>query len=180
MKTLSLTQPWATLVAIGAKKIETRSWQVHFRGQLAIHAAQGFPREARRLCGEPFFREVLGGAGYADAMQLPRGVIVAVANLAGCFRFTHSRTYRFSESGPLRGRSVEIGDQENAFGDFTPGRFGWLLDGAVGFKFPVAVKGARGLWEWEASLSDLEMNGFTCPRARAVIDRLQLAFEEIG
>ena len=26
MKALTLTQPWATLVAIGAKRIETRSW----------------------------------------------------------------------------------------------------------------------------------------------------------
>jgi hypothetical protein len=41
MKVLSLTQPWATLAAIGAKKIETRSWSTAYRGPLAIHAAKG-------------------------------------------------------------------------------------------------------------------------------------------
>lgn len=41
MKGLSLTQPWATLVAIGAKRIETRIWATSYRGPLAIHAAKG-------------------------------------------------------------------------------------------------------------------------------------------
>lgn len=41
MKAITLTQPWATLVAIGAKKIETRSWATGYRGRLAIHAAKG-------------------------------------------------------------------------------------------------------------------------------------------
>ena len=41
MKVLTLTQPWATLVAIGAKRIETRSWATKYRGPLLIHAAAG-------------------------------------------------------------------------------------------------------------------------------------------
>lgn len=39
VKTLTLLQPWASLVACGAKKIETRSWATKYRGPLAIHAA---------------------------------------------------------------------------------------------------------------------------------------------
>ena len=31
MKALTLTQPWATLVAIGAKRIETRIWRTDYR-----------------------------------------------------------------------------------------------------------------------------------------------------
>ncbi|MFL5577327.1 MAG: ASCH domain-containing protein [Gemmatimonadaceae bacterium] len=54
MKALTLTQPWATLVAIGAKTIETRSWPTHYRGEVAIHAAKGFPDWARQIVdGEP-------------------------------------------------------------------------------------------------------------------------------
>lgn len=44
MKAITLTQPWATLVAIGAKRIETRSWATRYRGPLAIHAAKGIER----------------------------------------------------------------------------------------------------------------------------------------
>src|SRR4051812_42520238 len=47
VKVLSLTQPWASLVAIGAKQIETRSWRTHYRGPLLIHASAGFPGECR-------------------------------------------------------------------------------------------------------------------------------------
>lgn len=31
---LSLTQPWAELVVIGAKTQETRSWKTDYRGEL--------------------------------------------------------------------------------------------------------------------------------------------------
>jgi len=40
MKALTLWQPWASLVATGAKRIETRSCVTKYRGPLAIHAAK--------------------------------------------------------------------------------------------------------------------------------------------
>lgn len=44
MKALTLWQPWASLIAIGAKTIETRGWSTSYRGPLAIHAAQRAPK----------------------------------------------------------------------------------------------------------------------------------------
>ena len=41
MTVISLLQPWAQLVVLGAKKIETRSWNTAFRGELLIHASLG-------------------------------------------------------------------------------------------------------------------------------------------
>lgn len=43
MRALTLHQPWATLVAIGAKRIETRSWHTAYRGLVAIHAGRHRP-----------------------------------------------------------------------------------------------------------------------------------------
>jgi hypothetical protein len=46
MKMLTLHQPWASLIAVGAKTIETRPWSTDYRGPLARarhgpdHAAQ--------------------------------------------------------------------------------------------------------------------------------------------
>lgn len=34
------------------------------------------------------------------------------------------------------------------FGDFTPGRFAWLLADVVPLERPVPVRGHQGLWEW--------------------------------
>lgn len=39
MPVLTLWQPWASLVALGVKTIETRSWATKHRGRIAIHAA---------------------------------------------------------------------------------------------------------------------------------------------
>ena len=59
MKAITLTQPWATLVAMGAKQVETRSWSTAYRGQIAIHAAKGYPKEARELCETEPFKSIL-------------------------------------------------------------------------------------------------------------------------
>jgi len=37
--TLSIRQPWAELIVAGLKTIENRSWQVHYRGTIAVHAS---------------------------------------------------------------------------------------------------------------------------------------------
>jgi hypothetical protein len=38
---LTLTQPYATLVALGAKTFVTRDWGTRYRGTLLIHAGKG-------------------------------------------------------------------------------------------------------------------------------------------
>ena len=39
MKTISVKQPYATLICAGVKKIENRSWKTDYRGRLLIHAS---------------------------------------------------------------------------------------------------------------------------------------------
>jgi hypothetical protein len=84
MKALTLTQPWASLVAIGAKRIETRSWSTKYRGPIAIHAAKDMPRSARLFAYRDPAGQVLNEGGIllgGDCKELPRGAIVAVARL---------------------------------------------------------------------------------------------------
>ena len=68
-KTLTIAQPWATLVAIGAKQIETRSWQTNYRGDIAIHAGKGLVASGGRsglieLCNTMHFRQALYKGGF--------------------------------------------------------------------------------------------------------------------
>ena len=44
MRVLTLTQPWATLVAIGAKRIETRSWAKSIAARCSSTRRQGWGR----------------------------------------------------------------------------------------------------------------------------------------
>ena len=82
MKAISLSQPWASLVASGAKKFETRSWRSHYRGPLLIHAAIRISPDARVLSSTEPFRTALKQTPY---WSLQRGVVIAVVNMTGCF-----------------------------------------------------------------------------------------------
>jgi hypothetical protein len=39
MKTLTIKQPWASLIVEGLKDIENRTWATKFRGRVLVHAA---------------------------------------------------------------------------------------------------------------------------------------------
>ena len=148
MKAITLTQPWASLVSIGAKHIETRSWQTSYRGTLAIHAAKTFG--VWKLSGIrwmmtqfPSFKTSLDSAGLLIE-TLPMSCIVATCNLIDCIP-THVLTSGFGE---LLGESYKLDQKELDFGDYTPGRFAWLLTDVQPFQEPVPARGALGLWDW--------------------------------
>lgn len=147
MKAVSLLQPWASLVAVGAKKIETRSWGTNYRGPLAIHASKGWNIEQSSLLscwefqaglaplvGRPLNFAKLTWSGIEEK-HLPRGAVVAVCNLVDCVP-TDSLT------------QAQIGT-DRPFGDFSLGRYGWLLADVKLFPKPVPAKGMLGLWNWE-------------------------------
>lgn len=46
MKTLSIKNPWAGMIACGEKTIETRTWRTDYRGDLLICSSKRFDRNA--------------------------------------------------------------------------------------------------------------------------------------
>ena len=135
MKALTLTQPWATLVAIGAKRIETRSWATNYTGELAIHAAKGWTAADLALCATEPCKSALEEGGYLIDRPLPFGAVLAVANLKFCKRMgTKSPVPPWPE--------VE-------FGDYTVGRYLWVFSGVRQLILPVPATGRLGLWDWD-------------------------------
>ena len=141
MKALSLYQPWATLTAAGAKRIETRSWSTRYRGPLAIHATSVHRAAERLVVGLSPFTRVLTAITAAQTQveilsRLPHGVILATANLVDCL--------------PIEVilNRIKLSDQELAFGDFAIGRFGWLFEDVMPLPDPIPAIGRQGLWEW--------------------------------
>lgn len=127
---VSLTEPWATLVAIGAKKWETRSWPAAYRGPIAIQAATKFPKACRELVYEEPFSSALRHAGVTHG-SWALGHIIATADLIDCIQIT-------ATNAP--------DEPERSFGDYTPGRFMWRLENVRRLPSPIACKGALGLW----------------------------------
>jgi len=155
---LSLWQPWASLVAVGAKRIETRSWATDYRGWVAIHATKKSPLECWQLCNTEPFRTALcaideTGRFHTDGNRgvsgpdLPQGAIVAFAHLAKCARISGGNPTALA----LRLHGAEF---ERAFGDYTPGRVAWIFDRVVAVPEPIPASGGRGLWHWECPERD--------------------------
>ena len=141
MKAISLLQPYASLIAVGAKKIETRSWSTKHRGPLAIHASKGFSKANRELCwGEPF-RTALLKAGYKMSLgSIPLGAVIATCNLVDCIKMTPEFIDLVKSA---KGYEID-------FGVYAVGRFAWILENVQPLTEPIPAKGALNLWEWEA------------------------------
>lgn len=170
MKALTLYQPWATLVAIGAKRIETRSWKTDYRGPLAIHVSKRTPAEFRKLYSftapEPFrsalmdilwkkepvkigmFGQVMPATRYTDLVEnLNPGCVIAVCTLVSCEQIDGRSDFLGWQKGM---RFWENSETERAFGDYTPGRWAWFLDKVKILPEAIPARGAMGLWEFDS------------------------------
>lgn len=155
MKALSLWEPWASLVAIGAKKIETRSWETRHRGWLAIHASKTWRYDSEEQCRREPFARTLRQHGYEPntaiwrqwGSVLPLGCIIAVAYLDRCFEFTQNVTYEFPD-----GCRIVLAEPELSFGDFAPGRFGWVFPHVYRLATPVPCRGHQSLFDLPADI----------------------------
>lgn len=128
MKAVSLWQPFAQLIAVGAKRHETRHWATDYRGQLAIHASKtldlaGAPDE---LCLSAL------GIGWRD--RAPLGAVVAVCDLVDCHH-----------AAALVDRITRA---DHAAGNFAYGRFAWQLARVRALKAPIPLVGRQRLFNW--------------------------------
>lgn len=138
MKAISLWQPWATLIVIGAKQYETRSWKPYpamIGRRIAIHAAKKKDLDSLGLCLTEPFRTCLVEAGLTIVGDLPFGAVLGTAVITRA-----EKTHEI--------RDV-ISEQERAFGDYSYGRFAWRLDQIEKFDEPIPVNGAQGFWDWD-------------------------------
>lgn len=140
MKVITIQQPWASLIVLGAKKIETRSWATRYRGPILIHASAAMPKLNRELCATEAFATYLSNAG-----PLPLGAIIGRAVLRMVYPTDHLLScFRFSPSSYC--------PHEVNFGDYSAGRYGWCLEDVVRFETPIPAKGQLGLWEFPNDL----------------------------
>lgn len=144
MKALTLWQPWASLIAVGAKRYETRSWRTPYRGPLLICAAKkgvGSDYIAESVARSAAGQRALGGI---DPRKLQLGCAVCLAELTACYPTEDL------EEGDARFRGgVEhlFASDELYFGNFGEGRFAWRLDNVRALPAPIPIKGAQGLFD---------------------------------
>jgi len=125
MKAISLYEPWATLIALGEKRFETRSWSTTYRGPLLICASK---------VKLPILKviEIMVRARIT-VNELNPGRAVALVDLVHVFH---------TEAWPV----IHLGEDEKFYGDFSPGRFAWKLEKIRRFVNPPLVRGKQGLF----------------------------------
>ena len=130
MKAISLWQPWATLMAAGLKKNETRSWSTSYRGPLLIHAAKRKPKKHEIV---HFLAAVdICKLDKSILYELPFGAVLCCVELVSCQKITmvnhpDSKSFEFYA------------------GDYRHGRFMWITQNLQTFN-PIPFKGSQGFF----------------------------------
>lgn len=127
MKALTISQPFASMIADGVKWIENRTWPTVYRGPLAIHAGKGLQYLDRH-----------------ELAQLPSGCVIAIAKLVACVHIS---------DGEVMPPADRIGGCKMTWEQFTrnehaEGPFCWILEDVRQIDH-VPCRGAQGLWNWE-------------------------------
>ena len=165
MKALTVHQPYASLLAVGAKLFETRSWYTNYRGLTAIHAAAKKPTDILSIEDVSFIRKAAEALGLESQYNiydvlnrldsLPRGKIISVGEIAHCWRCIgedrRGDLMILKNAGHSNWENSYINDRELLFGDFSKGRSAWEFKNMKMLSEPIPAKGKQGLWEWQES-----------------------------
>ena len=153
MKAITLHQPWASLIADGAKPFETRSWAPPaglVGRRIAIHAGLRIDVRAAEDFGYPY----PAGSPSGLVKPIPTGVVLCTAVLRGASL----------SAGPMiggkvwgvrveNGRAVRIGEGPphtliDPYGDYSDGRWIWWLTDISPLAPPFEARGRQGLWDF--------------------------------
>jgi activating signal cointegrator 1 len=173
VKCLSITQPWATLLVLGVKRVETRSWPTTYRGPLAIQAAKGWDASARALADKLLagWKSLTPGAVVGN---MPRGAVVGVVDLTDCRIMTLSEKPRANEFSLTVASELWSEDAqrrgEGELGGYEEGRYDWTVKNPRELLRPVACAGKLGIFELPPEIA--------CAVEAELVDPTREAFEE--
>jgi len=167
MKALTLYQPHAFLIGIGAKLYETRSWKTNFRGLLAIHAGGDCRKNCKGLLVDSGAKEPVIAAPFDRYVkndwhfiygEMNNGGVEALVVVENCWRTETVKSALEKDLKKHRVDTLEYRQVEEAmsFGDFGPGRWAWQLrlecwvQGNAGG----VIRGHQGLWNLPAKVEE--------------------------
>lgn len=139
MKAISIRQPFASLIMLGYKSIETRSRTTSHRGQLAIHASKHLAADGPQ-----------SRAGWALLARhgltpetAPRQLVLGTVHLTDSRPAEDLTALITPVLSPKPGALPEL-----ALGHYGPGRHGWILRDPKTLQRPAPARGWVSFWEW--------------------------------
>ncbi len=129
IRALTISQPWASLIACGEKWIENRGWAVHssYYGPIAIHAGKGLQYLTKK-----------------EIIDYPTGAIIATARLAACLSL-RTIEYQCIHHPHDKVDFLPLTYAQLAAHRFAEGPFCWVLQDIQAIE-PIPYRGAQGFW----------------------------------
>ena len=127
MNTLTIKQPFASLIAEGYKEYEFRTWKTKYRGDILIHAGKSIDKEAMKRF------EYLN-------LEYPTGKIIAKATITDCVEIDEKMKEKLKKL-----------DEKVYHGAITKQRdkneYGFKLENVKKIT-PIEINGALSFWEF--------------------------------
>lgn len=157
MIAITLHEPWASAMAtlmengLPVKSIETREWELEYRGPIAIHAGK---KKFDTRTAEPNFLYWARKFKLLNGLEYRLGCVLCIVEVIDCVRVQDIRDR-------LGVPEIFFGGYENSFdkqtGKQITQRYAWVTDPKKlqVLKTPVPATGHQKLWYWKPP-EDLE------------------------
>jgi len=142
MKTITIKQPWSSLVVEGIKDVENRTCKTNFRGRVLVHAAAKPANIKYEIEGQASIKEIqmFSALGRAEEDDL-FGCIIGSVEIVDCV-INHpsiwaEKSYRIYDG-------VNNNDYQIIYN--------WVLANPIKFPEPIPCKGKLSFWESECEI----------------------------
>ena len=133
MRAFTVYQPYAYAIVAGLKGYETRPRRTNIRGRVAVHAGKAnLDSVIKGLSGLEVW-EMRAAVKFEN--NLPLGAVVGTVEIVDCV--------------PVEDVVDGLTERERALGDYSPGRWAWVLKNPIMFDTPIPARGKQGWWEWK-------------------------------
>ena len=130
MRAFTVYQPYAYAIVAGLKGYETRPRRTNIRGRVAVHAGkQKMELASMSVVLVP-----------REGQKLHYDAVLGTVEIVDCL--------------PVEEVIPTLTERERVLGDYSPGRWAWVLKNPVMFDTPILVKGKQGWWEWDEGLPE--------------------------
>ena len=152
MKAITLHEPWASLIRFRRKQVETRGWpapQSLIGRQIAIHAGKRADWD------------------LAERWDVPcaPGHVVAIARLQWSLQVrAYSPAYDGGVNAVCSTTQGDVGVATDEYGDFSVGRWLWVLTDIVPLDPPLPAVGHQGFWDVDTRAVWARTPWPVCPR----------------
>jgi hypothetical protein len=137
MKTITVKQPWASLIVEGIKNIENRTWKTKFRGRILIHAGKNCAFDYLMPDGK-IISDTTDKLGW-HYDNIPHGSIIGSVEIVDCV-INHESIWAEKNDPILLPEGMV----------FIKPIYNWVLENPIKFEHPIEnVKGKLSLWEYD-------------------------------